>query len=201
MARGTYEASRCVDQTCRGEPAATKSREPTFALVITSARVGPKKTQGAIRGETWGRRVRNRRSKGRSKSSASSVDRRRLGPGKATPCHDGGVEAVLAALAESVNHYAHRDTSAHRYRVRVATGVSEARSRRRVGGRKRPHHSCAIRRSDAERRETLSSSARWAATHRDHARRRVGDAGPGKRQGTGARSSSCGKQRFDRTHL
>jgi hypothetical protein len=68
-------------------------------------------------------------------------------------------------------------------------------------GTKRPHVARAIRRSDAERRETLSSSARWAATHRDHARRRVGDAGPGKRQGTGARSLSCGKQRLDRTHL
>jgi hypothetical protein len=54
-------------------------------------------------GETWGKRVRNRRPRGRSKSSAFPVDRRRLGPGKITTCHDGVVEAVLAALAESVN--------------------------------------------------------------------------------------------------
>jgi len=46
--------------------------------------------------------VRNRRPRGRSKSSALPVDRRRLGPGKITTCHDGVVEAVLAALAESV---------------------------------------------------------------------------------------------------
>lgn len=109
-------------------------------------------------GETWGRRVRNRRPRGRSKSSVSPVDGRRLGPGKATSCHDGGVEAVLAALAESVNRNAHRERGAHRYRVRVATEVSEVRSRRRVGGRQRPHEACAIRQSDAERREALSSS-------------------------------------------
>jgi len=64
----------------------------------------PRKSQGAIRlGETWGRKVRNRRPRGRSKSSASPVDGRRLGPGTITTCHDGGVEAVLAAVAESVN--------------------------------------------------------------------------------------------------
>jgi hypothetical protein len=84
-------------------------------------------------GETWGRKVHNRRPRGRSKSSASLVDGRRLGPGKATPCHDGAVEAVLAAHAESVKNTRYREKSAHRYRAGVATGVSEVRLPRRVG--------------------------------------------------------------------
>lgn len=41
-------------------------------------------------------RMRNRRSRGRKKSSASLVEGRRPGPGKASSRHGGGVEAVSA---------------------------------------------------------------------------------------------------------
>lgn len=52
-------------------------------------------------GKSSGHWMRHRRSKGRSKSRASSVDGRRLGPGKVTPRHGGGAEAVSAGLTES----------------------------------------------------------------------------------------------------
>lgn len=52
-------------------------------------------------GKSSGYWMRHRRSKGRSKSRASSVDGRRLGPGKVTPRHGGGAEAVSAGLTES----------------------------------------------------------------------------------------------------
>jgi len=45
MARAAYEAPRCAGQTCRGEPQATKSRESERALVATTARADPEKTQ------------------------------------------------------------------------------------------------------------------------------------------------------------
>src|SRR5262249_20189147 len=87
MARAAYEASRCVGQTCREEPRATKSRDPERALLASTARAGPEKTpRSDPLGETWGRRVCNRRPKGRKKSGESPVDGGRLGPGKASPC-------------------------------------------------------------------------------------------------------------------
>lgn len=46
-------------------------------------------------------RMRNRRSRGRKKSSASLVEGRRPGPGKASSRHGGGVEAVSADSTES----------------------------------------------------------------------------------------------------
>lgn len=84
-----------------------------------------------------GYRMRDRRSKGRSKSSASQVEGRRLGPGKASPSHGGGVEAVLASLTES--------DSVHREKARA--GIEEDRDRGVRGsvvvvrgfGPKRPH--------------------------------------------------------------
>jgi len=81
-----------------------EAEEPERALVATTAGRAPRKPQERSMGETWGKRVCNRRPRGRSKSSALPVDRRRLGPGKATTCHDGVVEAVLAAFAESVEN-------------------------------------------------------------------------------------------------
>jgi hypothetical protein len=110
-------------------------------------------------GETWGKRVRNRRPRGRSKSSVFPIDRRRLGPGKITTCHDGVVEAVLAALAESVKTNAHREKSAHRYRARVATGVSKARSPWRVGSEE-----------NAPTKRARSAEAMWSVVKRSHPR-------------------------------
>jgi len=111
--------------------------------------------------------VRDRRSRGRSKSRASPVDRRRLGPGKATSCHDGGVEAVLAALAESVNHNA----LPRKERAPVSSGGCDRGVRGTIAeargfGRERPHEAYTIRRSDAERRETLSSPVSMGGNHR-----------------------------------
>lgn len=63
-------------------------------------------------------------------SSASLVEGRRLGPGKASPSHGGGVEAVLASLTESVS--VHRERHAP-VSGRFATGASEARSSSCVG--------------------------------------------------------------------
>lgn len=168
MARATYEASRCVDQACREEPRATKSREPERRVGQSHRPGGPRENpKERSLGETWGRRMRNRRSKGRKKSSAPPVDERRLGPGKATPCHDGGVEAVLAAHAESVKTTSrYRERSAHRYRAGVATEVSEARSRRRVEEDNAPTK---LARSAEAMRSVVKRShprSRWAATCR-----------------------------------
>lgn len=96
-------------------------------------------------GETWGRRVRNRRPRGRSKSSASPVERRRLGPGKVTPCHDGGAEAVLAALAESVNQRAPRKTRAPVSSEGCDRGVRGTIAVARGTEEKRPHVARAVR--------------------------------------------------------
>lgn len=165
MARAAYEAPRCAGQTCRGEPQVTRSRNPGRALVATTARTGPEKTR---RSDPWGkpgeegcaiagRKVGARAANPLSMEGASGRE-------KPHRVHDGGVEAVLAALAESVNQTRTAKRRAHRYRAGVATEVSEVRSRGRVGGRKRPHHSCAVRRSDAERREALSSPVSMGGT-------------------------------------
>jgi hypothetical protein len=182
MARAAYEASRCVDQTCRAEPQATKSRETRTRVGCNHRAGGPQENPSERSvGETWGRKVRNRRSRGRSKSSVSPVDRRRLGPGKATSCHDDGVEAVLAALAESVNHNA----LPRKKRAPVSSGGCDRGVRGTIAeargfGRERPHVACTIRRSDVERRETLSSPVSMGGNPSSHARRRVGDAEPGR---------------------
>lgn len=102
-------------------------------------------TERSALGETWGKRVRNRRPRGRSKSSAFPVDRRRLGPGKITTCHDGVVEAVLAALAESVNQ-----TRTAKKRAPISSegcdrGVRGTVAVARGSGRERPHEARAIR--------------------------------------------------------
>jgi hypothetical protein len=65
-------------------------------------------------GKSTGHRMRNRRSRERQKSSASPVERRRSGPGKASSSHGGGVEAVLASLSESAQRAPRKGT--HRYR-------------------------------------------------------------------------------------
>jgi len=63
---------------------------------------------GALAGKSPGYRMRDRRSRERKKSSASPVERRRSGPGKASSRHGGGVEAVSASLSESANVHRER---------------------------------------------------------------------------------------------
>jgi len=81
--------------------------------------------------KSTGHWMRNRRSRERSKSRASLIERRRLGPGKASSRHGGGVEAVLASLDESVSACTakrHAPVS-----TRIATEASEARLASCVG--------------------------------------------------------------------
>jgi hypothetical protein len=107
-----------------------------------------------------GYRTRNRRSKGRRKSSALLVDRRHPGPGNYDPFSRRSVGSGLGGPAESVSAPA---KCAPRYRAVTATGVSEARSlvivarRTRARGRKRPHGARTTRRSDQARREACRS--------------------------------------------
>lgn len=159
MARAAYEASRCVGQTCRGEPRVTKSRKPERALVANHRARGPQEnpTERSV-GETWGQRVRNRRPKGRSKSSAVPVDGRRLGPGKASSCsrrRGGSGLGGSRRIGESKN--AHREKA----RTGIERGLRQGCQRHGCAGERveknAPDHSCAIRRSDAERREAFSS--------------------------------------------
>jgi hypothetical protein len=87
-----------------------------------------RKPRGAIRGGNLG--TKSAQSPAERSEQEQRIPYRLKAPraGKITTCHDGVVEAVLAALAESVKTNAHREKSAHRYRARVATGVSEVRS-------------------------------------------------------------------------
>jgi len=117
--------------------------------------------------------VRDRRPRGRRKSSASLVEgkasrtgksviasRRWRGSGLGEPRRIGQTRTAKGAS---------------RYRARIATGKSEARWHDGRGfGRTRPHGTSAIRRSDqcVVKRTVLWS--RWVATHRVHVRRRVG---------------------------
>jgi hypothetical protein len=135
-------------------------------------------------------RARNRRSKGRKKSSALLVERRRLGPGKITSLHGGGVEAVSASsqgigtTCTAKMHAGTRPVSGG-----IATGASEVRLHgivvRGNPARETPGEEQnastkrrAIHRSDrcVVKRTVLRS--RWAAPHRVHAQRRAGDDGP-----------------------
>lgn len=95
----------CVDQTCRGEPQATKSPKTRAHVGCNHRASGPQEnpTERSV-GETWGQRVCNRRPTGRKKSSTPPIDGRRLGPGKAMLRHGRMVEAVSAIVVESVNH-------------------------------------------------------------------------------------------------
>jgi hypothetical protein len=121
-------------------------------------------------GETWGQRVRNRRLRGRSKSSAFPVDRRRLGPGKATPCHDGGVEAVSAAVAESVN----QTRTAKQARTGIERRSRQGCQRYDHAGEWPEDNATTIPAGSAEAMRSVVKRShprsRWAATRRVHAR-------------------------------
>jgi hypothetical protein len=171
----------CVDQACREEPRATKSRESERTLVATTARAGLKKIPGS---DPWGKpgeegcAIAGREVGARG--AHALIDGRRLGPGKATSCHDDGVEAVLAALAESVKK---QRATAKRARTgierRSRQGCQRYDRRRARVEETRPHVARPIRRSDAERRETLSSPVSMGGNPTSHAQRRAGDAEPG----------------------
>lgn len=158
MARATCEAPRCVDQACRGEPRATKSREPERALVATTVRAGPKKTpRSDPHGGNLGTKGAQSPAERPEQEQRSSCRWKapRAGKSLAVSRRQGG--SGLGGPRRVGEHTRYREKSAHRYRAGVATGASEARSPTRVGGRERPHVARAVRRSDAERRETLSS--------------------------------------------
>jgi len=136
-------------------------------------------------------RMRNRRPRGRKKSSAAPVERRRLGPGKASSRHGDEGEAVLAGFVESGSH-AHRDMARtgiggdrdRDVRGSVARNVENrgnpGQAQKPGGGRTRPHEMRAIRRSARCVVKRTDLRSRWAAPHRVHARRRVGDDEPGR---------------------
>lgn len=120
-------------------------------------------------------RVRNRRSRGRNKSSASLVEGRRPGPGQIPSRHGGGIEAVSASLVGSEERAPRKAQRRHRSGVcdrGVRGSVTQARGpgAALAEGRTRPHEACAIRRSDrrAVKRAGLQSS--WAASQEVHAR-------------------------------
>jgi hypothetical protein len=202
MARATFEASRCVDQTCRGEPGATKSREPERAVVATTVRAGPKKTPRSD-------------PRGKPGDKGCAIAGREVGARAAHSLSiEGASDREKPRRVTTVGWKRSRRLSQNRWtsrapRKRRAPVSSEGCDRgvrgtiMQASGRKKnaatiPAGSAEAMRSVVKRSHPRS---RWAATRRVHARRRVGDAEPGKRQGTGARSLSCGKQRLDRTHL
>jgi len=100
-------------------------------------------------------RVRDRRSRERKKSSASPVERRRSGPGKASSRHGGGVEAVSASLSESAQRAPRKARTG--IEEGIATGASEVGRRVRGLAQQAP----TVRRRSAEatsaRRETRRS--------------------------------------------
>jgi len=127
----------------------------------------PRKPQGAILGGNLGKKgAQSPAERSEQEQRTHHIDRRRLGPGKATSCHDGGVEAVLATLAESVKQHAPPRKGAHRYRAKVATGVSEVRS---TGEWVEEHAPTIPGRSAEAMRSVVKRShprSRWAATQR-----------------------------------
>lgn len=152
--------------------------------------------------------MRNRRSKERRKSSASSVDRRRPGPGKVMSLHGGVVEAVSAAQLESVRAFREK---AREKSVPVsgwvATGASEARSSVVRGPKRIPHmgktwgkveeHAPTAMRDPpkrSERRETLCSPVSTGGNPLSARSANADDDGPAKRQGTGARYRVLGSR-------
>jgi hypothetical protein len=129
-------------------------------------------------GGNLGKWPRNRRSKEWRKSSAALVEGRRLGPGKASPRHGGGVEAVLAAHAESAS--AHRESRAPVSSMGRDRGVRGTVAVRTWVRKNTPPRS-AQRPAQAMWSVVKRSHprSRGAATLRVHARRRVGDDEPG----------------------
>jgi len=121
--------------------------------------------------------MRHRRSKGRSKSRASFIDERRLGPGKVSPRHGGGAEAVSAGLTESAlraPRKRHAPVSSEVCDRGVGSSVVFVPGSELIRPQVRWQLASATMR--VVKRAGLRS--RWAATHRAHARRRVGDDEP-----------------------
>jgi len=97
-------------------------------------------------GNSTGHRTRDRRSRERKKSSASLVERRRSGPGKASSRHGGGVEAVSASLSESAQRAPRKARTG--IEERIATGASEVGRRVRGSAQQAPTVRKTVRRSD-----------------------------------------------------
>lgn len=158
MARAAYETSRCVDQTCRGEPRATRSLEPSSSRWFEPPRgPAPRKPEGAIRS-------------GKPGDEGCAIAARE---GGARAAHLLSMEGALGrekprrvttvGWKRSWRASPNREKSAHREKARtgIEQGLRQGRQRydrrARGFGRTPPHVARAIRRSDAERRETLSS--------------------------------------------
>lgn len=139
------------------EPRATRSRETGRALVRTTERTVPRENLvGATRWEKPEvRRVRNRRSKGRRKSSVPLVERKAPWTGESPAVSRQQGRSGLGGLRRIGTRAPRKSTPRHR--VKIATTASEARSRGECGSEKVPYQPTAVRRSDAERRESLSS--------------------------------------------
>lgn len=131
-------------------------RRPARVNALKSGGSGPE--EELSQGKSTGYRTRNRRSRERKKSSASLVERRRSGPGKASSRHGGGVEAVLASLSESAQRAPRKARAG--IEERIATGASEVGRRVRGSAQQAP----TVRRRSAEaiivRRETHGSPVR-----------------------------------------
>ncbi len=164
----SYETSRCEatrgGRSRRRHEADNRSarcatpREP--ASVLSKGVLGTRENQGKTLALSR-QRMRNHRPKGRKKSSASLVERRRLGPEKVSSLHGGGPESVLASLTESATRAprkgALRKTGIERgsrqgcqrlgRTLEWSTGSPKTRGAV-VKGRKRPHDQHAVRRSD-----------------------------------------------------
>jgi hypothetical protein len=95
---------------------------------VFQKKAGPGSEEELSQSNFPGHRMCDRRSKGRRKSSASLVERRRFGPKKSSSSHGGEVESVLASFIESENR-APRKRHAP-VSLKVATEASEARSSR-----------------------------------------------------------------------
>lgn len=150
------EALRC--EATRGEGSRRRRRvDSRQARCATPRRIKP--ACGARKGvvgpveepasESTGYLMRNRRPRGRKKSSASLVEGRRSGPGKASSRHGGGVEAVSANLSESVP----------RAPRKARTGI-EGASRQ---GRQRQVVACQGRPNKRPRTKTVRRSDRRAS--------------------------------------
>lgn len=181
MARAAYEASwmRRPDVP-RGAAGDEEPTNPSARWLQPPSERAPRKPDGAIRGGNLG-----------TKGVQSPADRSeeeqhipyrwkapRTGKSHAASRQDGG--SGLGDRRRIGEPHAHREKSAHRYPAGVATGVSEVRPKERVVGNKTPPRSPQARRSDAERRETLSSPVSMGGIPSGHARRRVGDDEPGR---------------------
>lgn len=162
----------------RREPKATWSRQPQRGVRNTTrGGLGPTRVtrRNCAEGPRARGRVRNHRSRGRNKSSASLVEGRRPGPGQVSSRHGGGVEAVSAGLVGSEER-APRKCAAPAPKRGLRQGrqrLGHAGTRARETWRREEHapaKPCAIRRSDRRAVKRAGVQSSWAASQEVHAR-------------------------------